>query len=464
MRLPFRFGVVTLTESPQAFVRARIRIEDGQMNERESLGAAAELLAPKWFDKNLALTNEDNFDQLRRSLAIACSAYLSGGAISAFGHFSAHYRAQIEACAGEGLNSLVACYGPALIDRALLDALCRALGIPFYAAMRANLPGVDASLTADLDGFDLADFLGSLEPAASIAARHTVGLLDPITAADQKERVGDGLPETLEEVVAHYGHNFFKLKVGGDIPGDVARLGAIAAVLDRSREPYFASLDGNEQYGNVEGIVELWRRMTEAPELRRLAASLLFIEQPIKRKNAGGRRERVGALPSRDHRRVRRYARRIFTRARSRLCGCVVQDLQGPVQIGPQCRALREVEFARRNVLHVGGGPHHPAGACAAAGPGAGEPARHHARGAERAPLRERHGVAARIRTACVSRGASGPLRVEPRRDARRDPQWPARDRFARLPGLRQPRAPRFCGHAGDEARKGYGEPGFPCN
>ncbi|MBI3375557.1 MAG: mandelate racemase [Betaproteobacteria bacterium] len=282
LRLPFRFGVVTLTESPQAFVRAHIRLEDG----RESPGAAAELLAPKWFDKNLALSNEDNFDQLRRSLEIARSAYLSGGANTAFGRFSAHYRAQIEACAKHELNPLVACYGPALLDRALLDALCRALGVSFYAAMRANLPGVDASLTADLAGFDLGDFLGSLAPAASIAARHTVGLVDPITAADQKERVGDGLPETLEEVVARYGHNFFKLKVGGDIAADIARLGAIAAVLDRSRESYFASLDGNEQYENVDGIAELWRRMTEAPQLARLAASVLFIEQPIKRQNA----------------------------------------------------------------------------------------------------------------------------------------------------------------------------------
>ena len=51
LRMPFRFGVVTLTESPQAFVRARIRTEDG----REAEGAAAELLAPKWFDKNPAL-------------------------------------------------------------------------------------------------------------------------------------------------------------------------------------------------------------------------------------------------------------------------------------------------------------------------------------------------------------------------------------------------------------------------
>jgi hypothetical protein len=286
LRLPFRFGVVTLTESPQAFVRVRIRLEEGQMSGRESLGGAAELLAPKWFDKNLALSNEDNFDQLRRSLAIASAAYLSGGANTAFGHFSAHYRAQIEACAKQALNPLIAGYGPALVDRALLDALCRALGISFYAAVRANLPGVDASLTADLGGFELASFLGSLEPAASIAARHTVGLVDPITAAGQRERVGDGLPETLEEVVARYGHHFFKLKVGGNIPGDVARLSAIAAVLDRSHEPYFASLDGNEQYENVDGIAELWRRMTEAPALGRLVASVLFIEQPIKRQNA----------------------------------------------------------------------------------------------------------------------------------------------------------------------------------
>ena len=51
-----------------------------------------------------------------------------------------------------------------------------------------------------------------------------------ITAADQNERVNDGLPETLEEVVARYGQRWFKLKVGGDAKADVERLGAIAAV------------------------------------------------------------------------------------------------------------------------------------------------------------------------------------------------------------------------------------------
>ena len=97
LRMPFRFGVVTLTESPQAFVRARIRLEDG----REAEGAAAELLAPKWFDKDPALSNEDNFDQLRASLGRAREQYLAHEARSAWAHASP----------GKGL---VENYGPAL--------------------------------------------------------------------------------------------------------------------------------------------------------------------------------------------------------------------------------------------------------------------------------------------------------------------------------------------------------------
>ena len=68
--MPFRFGVVTLTRAPQAFARARIRLADGRIGD----GMAAELLAPKWFDKNPALSNEDNFDQLRAALGIARDA------------------------------------------------------------------------------------------------------------------------------------------------------------------------------------------------------------------------------------------------------------------------------------------------------------------------------------------------------------------------------------------------------
>src|SRR5690242_13309348 len=142
LRMPFRFGVVTLTESPQAFVRCRIRTEDG----REAEGAAAELLAPKWFDKNPALSNEDNYEQLRQSLRNARDKYLSHGADTAWRHSSPS-------------KGLVENYGPALMDRAVLDGLCRALGISFFEAIQRNVVGAEV-----FEGIDLPKVFSKLKP------------------------------------------------------------------------------------------------------------------------------------------------------------------------------------------------------------------------------------------------------------------------------------------------------------
>jgi len=285
LRLPFRFGVVTLTEAPQVFVRARIELPDGSSH----WGAAAELLAPKWFDKNLALSNEENFEQLRLALVLATDAYTSAARPrTAFGHFAAHYDHQIAAGGACGLNPLVASFGPAQIDRAVLDAMCRSTGCSFYQAMRVNLPGVDPALLSaqlpDLAGFDMQRFLAQLTPAATIAARHTVGLLDAVVGHPRE--VNDGLPESLEEAIAVYGHTFFKLKVGGEAEADLQRLIEIAAALDGIAAPYHVSLDGNEQYDDLDGLLDLWRRMQASPRLKRLIASIVFIEQPINRKHA----------------------------------------------------------------------------------------------------------------------------------------------------------------------------------
>ena len=282
LRLPFRFGVVTLTECPQAFARARVEFPDG----RSSWGGAAELMAPKWFDKNLDLSNHDNFEQLRDVLRLARAAYLGDATPdTAFGHFARHHDAQQIAGAARDYNALLASYGPALIDRAVLDALCRALGVSFYAAVRGNLAGLGPQHT-QFAGFDWDPFLATLAPAASIAARHTVGLVDAISAADLQHPVADGLPETLEQVVAVYGHRHFKLKVGGRLDADLARLSAIAAVLDRSDADYLVSLDGNEQYADATEVAELLARLREAPVLARLLRCIGFIEQPIARKVA----------------------------------------------------------------------------------------------------------------------------------------------------------------------------------
>lgn len=285
LRMPFRFGVVTLTEAPQCFVRVRIECPDGQ----SFWGGAAELLAPKWFDKNLALSNDENFDQLRLSLQLAADAYLhSGQPRSAFGHFAAHYDEQIAAGAAHDLNRLVANFGPAQLDRAILDALCRSLGCSVYDAVKTNQVGIETKLLQrhlpDLAGFDLTGFLAKLAPADSIAARHTVGLVDIV--GGHPNHVWDGLPESLEEVVAAYGHRYFKLKIGGDAQADMQRLIEIAAVLDALDGPYHVSLDGNEQYNDIDALLALWRHMQAAPALKRLVSNIMFIEQPVTRAHA----------------------------------------------------------------------------------------------------------------------------------------------------------------------------------
>jgi len=285
LRLPFRFGVITVTRATQAVIRATVALKDG----RTSFGVAAETLAAKWFDKSAAFSDAQNLDQLRQALSLAIELYRGCGWSTPFGLFARTYKEHLARGGELGLVPLVAAYGPALLDRAIVDALGRAEGLAFADMISRNVAGVAVTeLTPDLAGFDLTRFLGHLQAGSTIAVRHTVGLLDPIVAADQKpgERVDDGLPETLEEVVAHYRTRYFKLKVGGNIAADLDRLARIAAVLDGALGDYRTTLDGNEQYDDIEGVAELWRRMCETPALSRLAAATLWIEQPIPRARA----------------------------------------------------------------------------------------------------------------------------------------------------------------------------------
>jgi hypothetical protein len=283
LRLPFRFGIVTLTEAPQIFVRARIRMQDG----REGEGISAELLVPKWFDKSPDLSHDDNFNQLRTALSVARKFLLAAGEDTPFG-LSASVEAAIHAeCAARKLGGLVASFGLALLDRAILDALGHLENRTIFQLAQENRFGLTDATAPDITGFDLDRFLAGLRPARTIHARHTVGLVDALTKAETEgKRLDDGLPESLEEAVAAYGHRYFKLKVGGDLAADIERLSGIVAVLDRATEPYFATLDGNEQYHDIEGVAALWRRIGDEPRLARMKSSILFIEQPIARSSA----------------------------------------------------------------------------------------------------------------------------------------------------------------------------------
>lgn len=281
-RLPFRFGNSTKTHGRQVVLRARIELADG----RSCWGAAAEALSAKWFDKDPALSDDQNYDQLRLSIELAGQRYVAHGSDTAFGHFAAAYPWLNAECARLRLPALIAGYGAALLDRCVIDALGRLTGQSFWALMRSNSVGLrPTALAPDLAGFDFDAFLRTREPAMQLQVRHTVGLVDPIVAADQAPGTGpaDGLPETLEQVAATYRHRYYKIKTAGDPAADLERLGRIAAVLDATDTPYQVTLDGNEQYRDAAPVVRLLRALDQSPRLQRFYGSILWLEQPLAR-------------------------------------------------------------------------------------------------------------------------------------------------------------------------------------
>ena len=266
---PFRFGAITINATPQLFVRVEIEVE----GRGTAVGASAELLVPKWFDKRPELSPAQTVDELRRSLQIARGLYLAEtGFRPAFGLHASCISAQIKACANEDIPPLAASYGPAEIDKAILDALLRAVGSSFFDGMVDNIAGIDGRMSLDLTGTDIGAFLKWCTPVPRVAIRHTVGL------DDQVEGEG-GVADARENAGARY----FKLKLSGNPEADASRLVRIGKELGTLRYDYSVSLDANEQYADLAALRALVDKLDRDAALRPIAARLLYIEQPMPR-------------------------------------------------------------------------------------------------------------------------------------------------------------------------------------
>ena len=281
---PFRFGAVVINATPQAFVRVEIEVE----GKGRATGASAEFLVAKWFDKRPHLLPEETVTELRRSLLIARELYLAhSGFETAFGVHAACIGAQVEACAREDIPPLAAAYGPAEIDKAILDALLRCTGANFFDGMAVNIAGIDARLSRDLGNNDVEQFLAGRKRLERVAIRHTVGM------DDQVEGEG-GVADSKENAGARY----FKLKLNGDPAHDADRLTRIGKELATLPYDYRVTLDANEQYADLAALGALAERLDRDAALRPIAAKLLYIEQPMPRDIT--RQSPLGALARRD--------------------------------------------------------------------------------------------------------------------------------------------------------------------
>ena len=280
-RMPFRYGIVTMTEVPHVILRLTFDI-----NGRAHEGLAADHLPPKWFTKDPNRPLAEEIDEMLGVIRAAVAAARAIRAATPFAFWQELYAAQGRWGVTHRIPPLLAHFGTSLVERALLDASCRSAGQPFAAALRENLLGVDlGALHAPLAGTAPHDWLPA-RPPESVFARHTVGLLDPIEEAEiaPADRVGDGLPQSLAACVKFYGLRHFKIKIDADAARAGERLRRIAPVLAREcGGDYAFSLDGNESFRDPAGFARSMRALLADPALREFWPRLLFIEQPLHR-------------------------------------------------------------------------------------------------------------------------------------------------------------------------------------
>ncbi|HXG08984.1 MAG TPA: hypothetical protein VNK04_04280, partial [Gemmataceae bacterium] len=280
-RMPFKYGIATMTSTPHAFVRLRVEVE-GKL----AIGISADHLPPKWFTKDPARPIADEVAEMLRVIGHAVEVAHGVRGASAFDVWRQVWDAQAEWGRRQGLPPLLVHFGTSLIERAMIEAVCRAAGEPFAHLLRANRFGIRlGDIHPPLEGRSPAELLPE-RPSTDILIRHTVGLADPLVDADiaPEERLDDGLPQSLAACIQTYGLRQFKIKVSGDVGRDRDRLRRIAEVIEaHAPADYRFSFDGNEQFHSFDAFRVYWDDLSGTEGLRDFFRHLRFIEQPLHR-------------------------------------------------------------------------------------------------------------------------------------------------------------------------------------
>lgn len=280
-RFPFKYGIAALTAVPHLFVSVELLV-DGE----RSVGVAADGLPPKWFTKDPESHFRDDLVEMFHVIESACGfAEQVGEAKSVFDLWQMVYMEQMRFGVAEGYPGLLWGFGVSLVERAMIDAFCKARGMCFAEAVGDNWLGIKlGELNKDLKKTQPKEWLTG-RPMERIQVRHTVGLADALTDGEigDDERVDDGLPQSLEACIEEYGLTHLKIKLCGDLDVDLARMRDIATLLEKHGGGFKFTLDGNEQFKTVEAFKGHWDALCGEEALRGMMDGLLFVEQALHR-------------------------------------------------------------------------------------------------------------------------------------------------------------------------------------
>lgn len=284
-RMPFRYGIATMTNVPHLFLQALCEI-DGKLVQ----GIASEGLLPKWFTKNPDTSHEEEVADMLEAIQEASDKAISmEDKPSVFHWWLSLYKLQQEWGREKNIPGLLWGFGVSMIERAVIDSFCKAKNITFNQALKENLFGMElGEVFPELIGLKPQELLKT-NYSDQMFIRHTIGLSDYLRQEDieDKELVTDGLPQSFEECLKTYDLKKFKLKVSGEINKDIARLIQIAEIINENGLKDFGfTLDGNEQFNNAEEFKEFWLAIAKEPQLEEFFKHLIFVEQPIHRNKA----------------------------------------------------------------------------------------------------------------------------------------------------------------------------------
>ena len=285
-RFPFRYGIASMTEVPHLFVRTRVTV-----GKDSSFGLTSEGLPPKWFTKNPATTFEQDLPEMFEVISHAAklAEQIAQAPVSFFDLWRGLYQQQNDWAKARQVAPLLANLGVSLVERAVLDGLCRIAGQPLHHLVAINRLGLRlGEIYNELGDTQPGDWLPAT-PLDSCFARHTVGLGDALAPADipANERVDDGLPQDLESSIRAYGLRYFKVKLSGAMERDFPRLRELTRLLERETDgQFFVTLDGNENFNDFDVFSEFWQLAKSEAALRDLWRRILVVEQPVHRDRA----------------------------------------------------------------------------------------------------------------------------------------------------------------------------------
>jgi L-alanine-DL-glutamate epimerase-like enolase superfamily enzyme len=288
-RTPIKFGGVALDRV--TLLNVNMVVEDGSGKTAKGFGSMP--LGNVWAWPTRERTYDQTLQAMKQFAGISASIYggckISGHPIEITHELEPVLlakRSSIEL--PKPMPTLAKLVVASPFDAAIHDAFGKLLGLNCYRTYGPEFLEHDLGhyLGAEFAGEQLHNYV-STQPKPRMPLYHLVGALDPLTPADVKNPVGDGLPEHLGEWILSNGLTHLKIKLNGDDLGwDVTRavdVNVIAEEVQRQRgvTQWWYSLDFNERCQNVEYLLEFLRQLKARTPLG--YERVQYVEQPTAR-------------------------------------------------------------------------------------------------------------------------------------------------------------------------------------